>query len=157
MTWKTTSCKRWKSDMGDFSERSAMRTRTPGGKVAHTSATKCSLRRTLHYRNRQVVLRLQKDLREKGQEVTFAEAEAMFKKSLRFLWRSQNGGALAPTADEDEGWHVFILYTMDYQKFCHKYFGRFIHHNPLKNAGASLTQKGDPCNADGTDCYSCRA
>ena len=31
----------------------------------------------------------------------------------------------------DDMWHIFILHTRDYAEFCHRYFGRFIHHEPL--------------------------
>lgn len=31
----------------------------------------------------------------------------------------------------DEGWHEFILFTHDYDQFCQKFFGRFVHHYPI--------------------------
>jgi hypothetical protein len=30
----------------------------------------------------------------------------------------------------DEYWHAFVLHTRDYQAFCQKHFGFFIHHSP---------------------------
>jgi len=30
----------------------------------------------------------------------------------------------------DNMWHEFILITKDYQDFCNKFFGKFIHHEP---------------------------
>ena len=30
----------------------------------------------------------------------------------------------------DEAWHQFVLFTVEYTKFCDKYFGRYIHHSP---------------------------
>ena len=30
----------------------------------------------------------------------------------------------------DKMWHNFILFTREYNDFCNKYFGRFIHHSP---------------------------
>ena len=30
----------------------------------------------------------------------------------------------------DEVWHQHILFTQDYEHFCHEIFGRFIHHTP---------------------------
>jgi hypothetical protein len=31
----------------------------------------------------------------------------------------------------DEMWHNFILFSADYKKFCEKYFGVFIYHQPM--------------------------
>src|SRR5690348_8802846 len=31
----------------------------------------------------------------------------------------------------DEAWHTFILFTLDYSRFCDEVFGRFIHHHPF--------------------------
>jgi Methyltransferase domain len=30
----------------------------------------------------------------------------------------------------DEMWHSFVLFSKDYETFCHDFFGRFIHHYP---------------------------
>ena len=27
-------------------------------------------------------------------------------------------------------WHTFALFTLDYAEFCHRHFGRFLHHVP---------------------------
>jgi len=32
----------------------------------------------------------------------------------------------------DKMWHNFILFTPDYQYFCNHYFGRYLHHMPLR-------------------------
>lgn len=45
-----------------------------------------------------------------------------------------------PSQAADELWHEFILYTKNYQLFCQKAFGRFLHHTPavvLSNSQAS--------------------
>ncbi|MBR8845241.1 MULTISPECIES: hypothetical protein [unclassified Pseudoalteromonas] len=34
----------------------------------------------------------------------------------------------------DEYWHNFILYTKDYESFCKKYFGYFLHHSPTSES-----------------------
>ena len=45
--------------------------------------------------------------------------------SLRFVC------AMHPEMKEiDDMWHTFLLFTRDYQAFCHTYFGVFIHHVP---------------------------
>ncbi len=94
----------------------------PSGKVARPSAT---LERILRYENEALVVKLMKE-----HHLTRGEAYQLFKDTLRFLWLSVKVGNLTPTTNLDKGWHTFILFTMDYQKFCHKYFGRFIHHRP---------------------------
>ena len=38
---------------------------------------------------------------------------------------------LAPTKPIDEYWHQFMLFTHEYQDFCNKFNGYFVHHNPL--------------------------
>jgi hypothetical protein len=35
-----------------------------------------------------------------------------------------------PSQVADDLWHELILYTRNYQAFCHKAFGRFLHHTP---------------------------
>ncbi len=38
---------------------------------------------------------------------------------------------LAPTKPIDEYWHMFILFTEEYEQFCAQYTDRFVHHKPL--------------------------
>lgn len=45
---------------------------------------------------------------------------------------------LAPTKPIDEYWHTFILFTREYDKFCHLLSGRYIHHKPLGAADHSV-------------------
>nr|WP_175368848.1 hypothetical protein [Tardiphaga robiniae] len=35
-----------------------------------------------------------------------------------------------PSQVADDLWHEFILYTRDYDRFCRRAFGRFLHHTP---------------------------
>lgn len=37
-----------------------------------------------------------------------------------------------PSHVVDVAWHEFILYTRDYQQFCERGFGRFLHHVPAE-------------------------
>ena len=37
-----------------------------------------------------------------------------------------------PSKVVDVAWHEFILFTQEYQNFCHKGFGRFFHHTPTE-------------------------
>jgi len=41
-----------------------------------------------------------------------------------------------PSQLADDLWHEFILYTREYQAFCHKAFGGMLHHRPAAVLGA---------------------
>jgi len=43
--------------------------------------------------------------------------------------------------DVDEFWHSFILFTRQYQNWCTKHFGAFIHHNPTDSPDTTLWQR----------------
>ncbi len=40
-----------------------------------------------------------------------------------------------PSQAVDTAWHEFILFTREYQDFCDKAFGRFLHHCPSESKG----------------------
>ena len=40
-----------------------------------------------------------------------------------------------PSQVVDDLWHEFILYTKNYQSFCHQAFGRYLHHTPAAVLG----------------------
>lgn len=42
-----------------------------------------------------------------------------------------------PSQVVDDLWHEFILYTKNYEQFCTKAFGRYMHHTPAAVLGAS--------------------
>src|SRR3989344_7838963 len=42
----------------------------------------------------------------------------------------------------DEVFHAFVLNTAFYQEFCQKYFGFFIHHNPLDGDTSAKIDEG---------------
>lgn len=44
-----------------------------------------------------------------------------------------------PSQVADDAWHEFILFTRQYDKYCRKAFGRFLHHTPAE-AMSSPTQ-----------------
>ncbi|BBB69720.1 hypothetical protein UNDYM_5467 [Undibacterium sp. YM2] len=46
-----------------------------------------------------------------------------------------------PSQVVDDLWHEFILYTKNYEQFCKKAFGRYMHHTPAAVLGAS--QRGN--------------
>lgn len=47
-----------------------------------------------------------------------------------------------PSQVADDLWHEFILYTKNYEQFCRRAFGRFLHHTP-----AAVLGKGQQGNA----------
>lgn len=47
-----------------------------------------------------------------------------------------------PSQAVDDAWHEFILFTRQYDKFCRRAFGRFLHHTPAE-AMRSPTQASD--------------
>jgi len=42
-----------------------------------------------------------------------------------------------PSQVADDLWHEFILYTRDYEDFCEKAFGQFLHHTPAVVLGSN--------------------
>ncbi len=57
-----------------------------------------------------------------------------------FILRLQHGDNIAmPSKVVDALWHDFILFTKDYQVFCEKAFGGFLHHMPY----TSMTSPAD--------------
>jgi len=45
-----------------------------------------------------------------------------------------------PSQIVDDLWHEFILYTREYQQFCAKAFGRFMHHTPAVAMGPAAAR-----------------
>lgn len=46
-----------------------------------------------------------------------------------------------PSQVVDDLWHEFILHTRDYQEFCDKAFGQFLHHTPAAVLGQGAEKK----------------
>lgn len=51
--------------------------------------------------------------------------------------KSGRGFVSMPSQVTDDLWHEFILYTRNYQAFCQRAFGRFLHHSPAAVLGSS--------------------
>lgn len=82
----------------------------------------------LGYENPAVVARLAKE-----ENLSADEAKALFDDTLRFLWLGNwIKFPICPTPRIDLGWHVFLLFTVDYREFCQNYFGQFIDHLPRR-------------------------
>jgi len=52
------------------------------------------------------------------------------------------GKALAPSADVDLGWRMFIVNTVVYRAFCQRVAGHFVDRVPLKDAAQTTTSDG---------------
>ncbi|AMC33824.1 glycine-rich domain-containing protein [Janthinobacterium sp. B9-8] len=51
--------------------------------------------------------------------------------------KSRHHQIAMPSQVVDDLWHEFILYTKNYQTFCQKAFGRYLHHTPASAMGAN--------------------
>jgi hypothetical protein len=93
------------------------------------------------YQHPGLVSRLQQKL-----GVTSSEAEDLFSDVKYFLYDCHLSDVpLSPSERVDEGWHNFILFTKDYADFCHRNFGRFIHHVPLEDTATVGSCTGNYC------------
>ena len=70
-------------------------------------------------------------------------ARRWFEEMVRFLDLCHaSPGALSPSKKVDKAWHEFLLFTREYQRFCEKRYGTFVHHDPY--------EKPDPAAYDRT-------
>ncbi len=46
--------------------------------------------------------------------------------------RAENRFVSMPSQVVDDAWHAFILFSRNYEHFCRKAFGRFLHHTPAE-------------------------
>jgi hypothetical protein len=85
-----------------------------------------SLNQVMAFKHPGLVSRLQTKL-----GLSPEDAEMLFQDVKRFLFLcATSDQRVAPPKMVDEGWHHFILFTLDYQRFCAKFLGKFIHHTP---------------------------
>jgi hypothetical protein len=97
------------------------------------------LKRALRYKNPELIWKFTYTY-----GVSRRAAEVLLEDLIRFLWLSRRAVHLRkmghknipeifiiePTAMIDEMWHLFITYTKEYSRFCDKYFGHYLHHDP---------------------------
>lgn len=70
---------------------------------------------------------------ERDDDVTHELAERIMDQALGYLKLAslRPGEGFSPSPLVDIGWHTFILYTRDYDRFCRELTGgQFIHHEP---------------------------
>ena len=117
---------------------------TPAVKVMAVAmlAEPASLETILQYRHHEAEWRLEQLAR-----VSAPDAALLCRESRRWLYACARLESLRESCPSpqipdslsivpelvpiDLAWHCFLLFTQDYQDFCQKYLGRFIHHQPL--------------------------
>ncbi|WP_069383896.1 hypothetical protein [Halomonas caseinilytica] len=79
-------------------------------------------------------------------DVEIEEAQEIFSEMKKFIFISAiaQKECIEFEIDEpiliiDKMWHQFILFTMDYERFCNKFFGKMLHHVPF--CSTHLVQK----------------
>jgi len=96
--------------------------------------------RAEYIRNYRLPVGLFERLRKRRPALTQKECE-LVGHALRqfFLAHLKSGRAFVsmPSQVADDLWHEFILYTKNYQDFCRRAFGRFLHHTPAVALGSS--------------------
>ncbi len=101
----------------------------------------CPLGKALSYENPEVVSRF-----TQLYDVSFEEAADLFMETKKWLWLASDveSGALSitdPLLIIDEMWHNFVLFTLDYTRYCNDCFGRYIHHAPTTRGDKERRRK----------------
>lgn len=66
---------------------------------------------------------------------TLSEARDRFEALKQFMTVcSVKPGVKVTSAEIDEMWHTFLLFTIQYRAFCADWLGRFIEHEPFEEA-----------------------
>ena len=60
------------------------------------------------------------------------EYRKAFTELKKYLWLSDRTGRSLPMTSRtiDAVWHQFILFTVEYHRFCDRFFGHYMHHTP---------------------------
>lgn len=79
-------------------------------------------------------------LRKKRPELTLKECQLIAHALRQFFMtylKSDFRYVSMPSQAADDLWHEFILYTRNYEQFCRRAFGRFLHHTPAVVLGSA--------------------
>lgn len=71
-----------------------------------------------------------------------ALVEAGLWQFFRLSLAARRQAVAMPSQVVDELWHNFILYTRNYQQFCKRAFGHYLHHTPAVVMGGPRQQRG---------------
>jgi hypothetical protein len=109
-----------------------------GGFAAYSGLQLRSARRESYIRQFVLPHGLYKKLHEKRPEID-PKHHSLVARALRqfFLCHLKSGRRFVsmPSQVTDDLWHEFILYTRNYQLFCDKAFGGYMHHTPAVALG----------------------
>ena len=92
-----------------------------------------ALRREAYIRSSVLPRCLFDQLRKRHPELTLKACQLVAHALRQFFLAHLKSGrkyVSMPSQIADELWHEFILYTKNYQAFCNRAFGRFLHHTP---------------------------
>jgi hypothetical protein len=67
------------------------------------------------------------------------EACQQYRNYLFLKKKYGNQYELPPSLDIDQFWHTHILYTKNYDDFCKKIFGSFLHHHPTTDESIKIS------------------
>jgi hypothetical protein len=96
------------------------------------------LRRESYIRTFELPRGLFDKLRQKRPALTLKDCQLVSHSLRQFFLAYHKGGyrfVSMPSQVADDLWHEFILYTRNYQAFCERAFGRFLHHTPAVALG----------------------
>jgi hypothetical protein len=92
-----------------------------------------AVRRAEYIRNFALPNGLFERLQKRRPELTLKDCQLVSKGLRQFFLAYQKSGrkyVSMPSQVADDLWHEFILYTRQYERFCQKAFGGFLHHTP---------------------------
>lgn len=75
-------------------------------------------------------------------DTQLALVEAGLRQFFRCSLLANKQAVAMPSQVVDELWHNFILYTRNYQQFCKRAFGHYLHHTPAVVMGGPRQQRG---------------
>lgn len=67
--------------------------------------------------------------------------ESGLRQFFRLSLAANQRAVAMPSQAVDELWHNFILYTRNYQQFCRRAFGHYLHHTPAVAMGGRRSQR----------------
>jgi hypothetical protein len=98
------------------------------------------LRREAYIRTSALPQGLFDQLRKRHPDLTLKDCQLVAHGLRQFFLAHLNSGrkyVSMPSQIADDLWHELILYTKNYQAFCQKAFGRFLHHMPAIALGSN--------------------
>ena len=76
---------------------------------------------------------IEKKLSEKHPHLNKNQLQLVFRGLRDYFWmnnKAQHRMVAMPSQVVDDAWHEFILFTRNYQTFCQRALGRYLHHTP---------------------------